>query len=717
MGLSEIMKIRYIGLFLLLTFPLQIVFSQLEIADTESVENESIETKSKNENSDDDALLAEIVALTGGDDTEIEENTEQESSNGSSGLNISFSGYNLLQSLYGYKATRDAERKSFFFTEGSVENLKQNDSKIIKPDPFLCIPWYYVQNLFNFSIDVNKFTFSARFKINEPSMGIIGPQFFQEFIDKRTFAYQGEYISIQAGHFETTFGRGLTLNLAENENVGKTNLLDGLHMGVEFDFLSLQVLVGRDKVKKLHTFSNEHNVLPNEVADSTGFIVERINYPNTILGIHGESYLFSRIPFLDFLSASSIGGGVINYRSNVDTIVKIITTNSSGSKHLYYQNRMNSVLPSGFLNLSIGNISFYAEYAQLISNEHKVILDTNDNYNYITDTLLTNMGFNLYTSIGAELGKFYILLEGINYWYNKDSTGSILPFANYLDVPECRYKQKWHLLNKEVAKGHPEDQIGFNSEINFNLSDNTSFLATYNQTGIHENNSLFFSYLENYEAYFEWNQNIKDVINFKAGGQFGKSEFRRDIDLLTLATQIDIKPFSENHLFGLTFEYQTKSKEVQSIAQSINELKKELQDYFDDSNIPITVENNEDFDTDKEVVDEYIGSVGAMKKISDEPIITNFFAAISYSFSSVFSIKFQFEQETRYYTEGTLIFSGDPVSKTHFYKSLVLGCKPTEKINFELEIGSFSERDECSAAGCVIVPAYKGIKLIMNTIF
>lgn len=703
---------------------LLIQFTFAETDSTESVAgDEPAETITAE---DDEALLAEIAALTGGDEAE-EVDTEQESSGGGSGLGVSFSGYNLLQAAYGFSATTDPDRRSFFFTDDSLVNLEQYENKIIRPDPYLCIPWYYVQNLFDFSLGVGNFSLNSRFKIDEPSMGIVenkddmlfyrkGTQFYQEFFDKRTLAYSGEHLTIQTGHFQTTLGRGLTLNLSENENVDKTNLLDGLHLSSDLEFLSVEAFIGRDKINKMGRVAVLSFDMSTGLID-TGFTnIENKTFSNTIFGLHGESYLFSYIPLLDFMSASSIGGGVTNFRSEVDSIRHIETVfdpsdSTVKNAFLFYQDRRNSVLPSGFLNFSVGDFSWYFEYAHLVSNLNKVTLDNN---NYLSDTIATSKGYNLYTSLSAELGKLYVLLEGINYWYARESAAPYLAFGPWVDPPEGRYKQKWHLLNKVSVKGKPEDQVGYNMEVNYNLSDNTKLFGAYSQNGKHAHHALFYSHMKVWETYFEWDQNIKNILHFNTGIQFGHSEWNHpDVSVLTYGLRTDLKPFGENHLFGLEFEFQRKSRDYSTIIQSLGTLKSELQTFYDQNSIPILADTL----PTQQVIDQHNQYVGSISFASNGTSYNNLFASISYSFSSLFSCKFLFEQESRIVPEYRVNFADDTEPHQRFYKALILGTKPTDKLDFELGIGSFSERDECSPAGCVIVPAFKGIKLTMNTIF
>ncbi len=672
--------------------------------------------------SDDDALLAEIAALTGGDDSEEEESIN---SNGANGLTLSFSGYNLLQAAKGFKAESNLANPSFFFTDTSVNILNQYNGHIIKPDPYYIKPWPYFQNLFDFSVGVGNFYFHSRFKVVLPSMGLVdnGLQFYEELIDKRTFEYQGDKFTIQTGHFQTSFGRGITLNLNENEFVDKTNLLDGFHISTDFKYLTLQALAGRDKVYKrgivpVYSFNNQGTI------DTSYTSVENKNYRNTIFGVHGESYLFSDIPFLEFMSGSSLGGGIVNFRTNVgDLKVMHTVSNPNDStvtdKITYFQDRTNAILPSGFFNFATGEFSFYTEYAKMISNEFKHIIDTTNGH-FVSDTVIDYQGFNLYTSVNFAIWKFYILLEGINYWYSREINEDNFfddPYNNsfgpYVDPPEGRYKQKWYLLKKKSAKGKPQNQVGYNVEINFNLNDNTSFIAAYSQNGVHASHALFHSHLETWEVYGEWKQRVKDRLNLNLGFQYGYSEWGLpDLRILTGGLQADYALGDKDHVIGSEIEFQQKATELEVIDKPMGALRAELQNWYNDNNININVDDY----SDQEVFSEYDNRIG-LEYVKDNPNAINMYAALFYSFSSLFTCKLIFEQETRFFPERPYVFKSEEKTKQQFYKALLLGWKPTEKIDFELGIGTFSERCECSAAGCIIVPAFKGVKLKMNTIF
>ncbi|MEW6042578.1 MAG: DUF6029 family protein, partial [Elusimicrobiota bacterium] len=275
---------------------------------------------------------------------------------------ISVSGSNLLQFARGYNIDKPSTKE----------------------------PWNYLTNYLDFDIMVQNFFLQGRFQIDEPSLGYNPyPPVYREYFSRRSVGFKTSLLNIEAGHFNTLFGRGLTLNLQEDITIERAKILDGLLMQVPLPWIELKGIVGRGIEEKISQgfIISDYYVMNDtmwitDLTQSQSF--DNLHYRDNIIGFHLESFPFSYIPLLSFMSGSSIGCGIIQYRTNVSEIeigrkieaINVIdsttwqTDTTFGQEYMYYQNRGNVYLPSALMNISVGSYDMYIEHARMLYKRH-----------------------------------------------------------------------------------------------------------------------------------------------------------------------------------------------------------------------------------------------------------------------------------------------------------------------------------------------------------
>ena len=97
---------------------------------------------------------------------------------------VTFSGSNFFESRYGKKPRKHGyfEEQDFFW-DGE----------------YRIQPWYYIKDIFDMNIGINKFSFRGRFLVDAPSMGYHPEDtyWYREFFAQRTFGFSGDLINIK----------------------------------------------------------------------------------------------------------------------------------------------------------------------------------------------------------------------------------------------------------------------------------------------------------------------------------------------------------------------------------------------------------------------------------------------------------------------------------------------------------------------------------------
>ena len=530
----------------------------------------------------------------------------------------------------------------------------------------------YLTDYLDFDVGIKKFFVRGTFLVNSPSVGYNPfPEIFNEFFHRRTIGFRSKYLNIEAGHFKTAFGKGLTLNLRENRKTEKNYILDGIYLTSDLPWLTIQGLAGRSPEKKFKKIDLVN--ISNEF-DSVFAMIEDVNYRDNIMGAYVE---FSTVPALSLMAASSWGGGLVYYGNNVKVpgSIKVVDSTGTVTKVVTYQNRNTVYLPSWFLNLSFENVDVSYENALMYYRKHEFIDTLNSEE--ITQEYYSYSG---YLSLGVSFADFYFSGEYKNYFYAREWSPGFAVVNQWVEAPDARQKHGWHLLTKHTLNRDMDNDLGYNATINWSrekitLLTNFSIGANRIMNDDSTKYSLFGLDEESryWESYTEWEQNFTDRLNTKLGVSIGIMD-PLDPTLLdrTVGAKLIFGPFADKHSFELTAEAQFNTKDYK-------------------------------FETDS-----------TSDVISQD--VFNLFLKPSYSFSPYLTVFLVGEIEPELYHNYNEAEKGEETD-INYYLSGGITFSPVPNHILAIEAGSMSGRMECNPPPCVYIQSFKGIKATLNSIF
>jgi hypothetical protein len=604
---------------------------------------------------------------------------------------LSVSGDNILQCANGYK------------------DIDQSSTKK---------PGNYLTDYLNFDIQTHKLFLQGRFQIDQPSLGYHpSSPVYREYFSRRAVGFNGNHMTFKAGHFMTTFGRGLSLALKEDVTIERATILDGVLMDVRLPLLEIQGMAGRSMTQKVNTVSIDSDDYDEETGETIVIQQEldNPNYRDNIFGIDVASYPFSRLESVPLLSACAVGAGIVDYRTDVSAIksgqeIDSITVDSMGVAdttfvNQYYQNRKNTFLPSIHLDLSMGSIDAYAEHARMIYRKHTFV-----------DTLFDERivdhaeSYATYVSLGACFLDFSLMGEYKNYFYGKNNNQgcNVIVEGEYVDPPAARHRHIWQLLTKHVPANTVRDVIGYLLALDWSRFENATFALSYCCGGRHKNRqgrySVFtFGNDENedyWDIYLQSDLNIGSWFTSKIGANYGKIDpYEPEARYATVGSKFDLGPFLRDHSVGLALELQRNSKEFRAERDSAAVIAVAG---------PYTPAGESAFD--------YYSDVPNELKSVHKQWTWNLVATVSYSLSPYFAFSATLEKETPFF-QGQPVLQSDVTSSDGYYRSVGIKVRPVENHSIQLEAGSHSGGQKCTLGECVMVPSFEGLKLSITSLF
>ena len=189
----------------------------------------------------------------------------------------------------------------------------------------------YLDNFTDARLSVNSVTLGLRYDLREP------PEYGVPFrgIRKRYIEFQNEGLSVRAGDMWGLFGRGLTLNLFEDRNLGFDNGLDGIRAQYRQRCLAATILGGT---------------------------IEYVDPVSIGLGaLHREQYTVraGEIELMP-LPALSVGGSYVWARTEFPVLAPGGTDSSV------------TQLPELFVSWKIGPLAVFAGYARKLTRLHDI---------------------------------------------------------------------------------------------------------------------------------------------------------------------------------------------------------------------------------------------------------------------------------------------------------------------------------------------------------
>ena len=359
---------------------------------------------------------------------------------------------------------------------------------------------------------------------------------------KKYFKYSSNDITVTAGDFYGTFGRGVVLDLREERADFFDSKVTGGKVSYEGDLFTMQALGGKSYFKYINDFD-----LTNESVDQM----------NTML-IGGETVLNLSDIFKMENYILNIGGSYLFMKGDY----------VPNTQYLYDSDFIKQTEIGGIaLNLSMFDIDFYNEYA--IKN---------------TQRTPSKQGWANYTSLAYTKDGFGITAEFKDYYQyaaNPDATSS--GFTPYQNAPELTIEHVAHLLNTHPHEINPNDEIGYKISILSNPLKDIDITGIFAIASKHNKDAIIPETSDDYLPYIDSWVDFKydfGVNELKIGGGYlkdsplskGVNQFivPEETNTDSIATYIDERitflaeyhyELNENSSLMFAGEYQTITNE------------------------------------------------------------------------------------------------------------------------------------------------------------
>jgi len=294
----------------------------------------------------------------------------------------------------------------------------------------------YFENLTNARLSVNDITFGMRYEISDPI------EYGLDFkgIRKRFVEYNNKDIglTVRGGDFWDIVSRGMSFNVFEDRTLGYDTGLDGLRVSYKNSF-------GKKNPVKIKA-----QILGGDLSYSDYLNPERIE----TYKVRDGNFEISPLKNLMF------GTNYIYALGNIPS--GSVTTNITAE------------LPEGYMNLNLGDFSFYSSYV------YKHVSGA-ANQSYTSGISAKGDGF--YSSLSYSKSGMGLTFEYKNYRFDltapdnqsTERATKMLPFQN---PPTCVKEHTWTLLSRYPHQVNFNDEVGgqadliyvVNDKLNFNLN-------------------------------------------------------------------------------------------------------------------------------------------------------------------------------------------------------------------------------------------------------
>jgi len=336
----------------------------------------------------------------------------------------------------------------------------------------------YLEDWLDMELTKGNFTAGIRFEAADSS------EYNESIKDitKRYFQYSDNDLTITAGDFYGTFGRGLVLDLKEEKADFFDNKLTGGKIEYEADYFSTQILGGKSYFK----YINDYDPLNKKV--------EQMN--NAVYGGETNLYLSEMLKIEDY--SFGIGGSYLFMEG--DYVPE--------NQYLYSESFIEKTEIGAFsVNISAFDFDFYNEYA--LKNTYR-------------DP--SKKGWANYSSLSFAKEGFGVTMEFKDYYqYGANPNNVVSGFSAYQDAPEVTIDHVSHLLKTHPHEINANDEIGYKLSMRatvFDALDLTSVVAVASK---HEDDKFFPNFDDEYLPYYDsWIDGRfgVDKFHFVVGGGY-----------------------------------------------------------------------------------------------------------------------------------------------------------------------------------------------------
>jgi hypothetical protein len=363
-------------------------------------------------------------------------------------------------------------------------------------------------------------------------------------ITRMFFNYTKDKISITAGDFYGSFGRGLVFGLKES----KADFFDSKVRGGKFEYcgelFGLKALGGKSYFKYINDFDPlyqtveemDNAILGSELILPVG---RYLNYDDLTLNLSG-SYLF-------------IKGDEVPVNQYLHSDMFIEKTDIFGFG----------------LEVSAFDAELYNEYAVKI-----------------TDRTPSQTGWANYTSLSYAVKGISLGLEFKDYYkYGANPNEAASGFTPYQNAPELVIAHSSHLLNTHPHEVNPNDEIGYKFTWEYQMNDNTAFKGSFASASKHNGDSIIpemdDTYLPYSDSWLGADMDI-DIHRFSAGlGYMKDSPISKGVNqLIEPGEDTELEVYSDERLTFMG-DYKIKMNETSSISLC-GELQKVNNEFLDE---------------------------------------------------------------------------------------------------------------------------------------
>jgi len=363
---------------------------------------------------------------------------------------------------------------------------------------------------------------------------------------KKYFKYSNDDITITAGDFYGTFGRGVVLDLREEKTDFFDSKVTGGKVVYEGNYLTLQALGGKSYFKSI-----------NDVL-SGNEIVYQMN--NSLLGCETVLSLSEILKVEDY--AFGIGGSYLFIKGDDFTDMDLVTGE-------IYESTFIEQTEIGGISLSASafNFDFFNEYA--IKN---------------TQRTPSKQGWANYTSLAYSRKGFGVTVEFKDYYqYAANPNATISGFTPYQNGPELVIDHTSHLLNTHPHEINPNDEIGYKVSILTQLAKNIDPSGIFAFASKHNEDAIIPEFTDDYllyiDSWFDMKYNTDKYNLTIGGGYLHDSPLSKGDNQLIMQGDADSLIYSDERITFLSeFHYELSESSSLMLAGEYQTVSNEYED-------------------------------------------------------------------------------------------------------------------------------------------
>ncbi len=377
-----------------------------------------------------------------------------------------------------------AYSQSFYLSGGLTAQFGEGIQPGIEIGDTIRNPYNYQEHYLDLIAGYKNFSIWTSFEFSNPPQ--IGPDF--SGIRKLRLMWESDKYSVSVGDLYGQFGRGLALNLWENQGIDWDSSLRGVWVKVNLlkkfslDFIRGSITGGHHLLQepgvdpRIRDFTDDETV--NAVLMSTNDILSNLTVGTYAVSVNANNPWFSKIRSLN------------GYETTDSTTVKT-----------------KSLMPGLYLEY-FGE--FYDIYGEFTHRRHQIV-DTDSLYSSSKWKWIhynsENSGFGGYASFSVYPGRWGVTLEYKNYMFDKSNPDirSYLPYrlnriCTVQSPPSVFKEHSFTLISRTPHVMDFGDEVGYQIEANLEINPDLFIVLNHSRSSRHST----FRKIINHDREEEW---------------------------------------------------------------------------------------------------------------------------------------------------------------------------------------------------------------------